>query len=99
MPDEDPPVPPAALPEGVSLSLPPTADREEAAAIAVAVGAHLRDQAAAAAAAAEGDDEQAWEGRRWSFGGRVWATQQREVRVPRDAPTDAWTAAGRSDRM
>jgi hypothetical protein len=85
------------LPEGASLSLPPAADREEAAAIAVAVGAHLQDQAAAAAAEAEA--EAGWEGRRWAFAGRVAATQQREVRVATDAPADAWTAAARSDRF
>jgi hypothetical protein len=85
------------LPEGASLSLPAAADREEAAAIAAAVGAHLQDQAAAAAAEAEA--EAGWEGRRWAFAGRVAATQQREVRVSTDAPDDAWTAAARSDRF
>ena len=79
------------------LSLPPTADASEAAAIAAAVGAHLRDQATAAAAA--GDDEKSWDGERWSFTGRVEALQGRTVRVPRDAPANAWSAAGRTDRF
>ena len=83
------------LPGDVALSLPADADREEAAAIAAAVGAHLHDQAAAAAAESEADG---WEGRRWAFGGRVEVTQEQRVRVPTNAPTDAWTASGRTDR-
>lgn len=78
------------------ITLPPDADASEAAAIAAAVGAHLRDQEAAAAAA---DDEETWDDRRWSFAGRVDALQGRTVRVPRDAPTNAWSAAGRTDRF
>lgn len=82
------------------LALPDDADDAEAAAIAVAVAAHLRDQeAAAAAAAAEGDAEPTWEGERWSFAGRVDTLQNRTVRVPTDAPRDAWSAAGRTDRF
>lgn len=84
----------ADLPDDVSLSVPAEADREEAAAIAAAVGAHLRDQAAAGGAGAAG-----WEGRRWAFAGTVELTQEQRVRVPTDAPTDAWAAAGRSDRF
>lgn len=78
------------------LTLPPDADAREAAAIAAAVGAHIRDQEAAAAAAA---DEETWDGERWSFAGRVERLQRRTVRVPGDAPTDAWSAAGRTDRF
>lgn len=78
------------------LSLPADADAAEAAAIAAAVGAHLRDQEAAAAAA---DEEETWQEKRWSFAGRVQSLQGRTVRVPRDAPTNAWSAAGRTDRF
>lgn len=78
------------------LTLPPDADEREAAAIAAAVGAHLRDQEVAAAAAGE---EETWDGARWSFAGRVERLQGRTVRVPRTAPTDAWSAAGRTDRF
>ena len=83
------------------LSIPDDAGDDEAAAIAAAVAAHLRDgeRAAAAAAAAEADDEPDWEGKRWSFAGRVDRLQNRSVRVPVDAPTDPWTAAGRADRF
>ena len=84
------------LREGVDLSLPPDASREEAAAIAVAVGAHLHDRAAAAAAETETGG---WEGRRWAFAGRVEMTQEQRVRVPTNAPTDAWAASGRTDRF
>lgn len=87
--------------EGVALaealSLPDDADDAEAAAIAAAIGAHLRDQAAAAAAAA--DEEASWDGKRWSFAGRVENIQGRTTRVPANAPTDAWSAAGRTDRF
>ena len=52
----------------------------------------------------DADDEEAaadrgWKGRRWRFRGRVDALQRRRVRVPTEAPRDAWTAAGRTDRL
>lgn len=78
------------------LTLPPGADASEAAAIAAAVGAHLRDQEVAAAAS---DGEETWFGRRWSFAGRVEQLQSRTVRVPSNAPRSAWSAAGRTDRF
>lgn len=78
------------------LTLPPDADASEAAAIAAAVGAHLRDQEVAAAAS---DEEEMWSGRRWSFAGRVERLQSRTVRVPSNAPRSAWSAAGRTDRF
>ncbi|MFC7076334.1 acc operon protein [Haloarcula halophila] len=79
----------------------PDASTEEAAAIAVAIGAHLadRERAAAAAAAATAQSEESWDGEEWAFSERVSATQQRHVRVPGETPTDPWTAAGRTDRM
>ncbi|OIB57117.1 hypothetical protein [Natrialba sp. SSL1] len=87
-----------SLPSGVELELPADADDEEAAAIVAAIGAHLHDQARAAAAAAA-QTEETWDGKRWSFAGRVRAQQGDDVRVPKSAPTDAWTAAGRTDRF
>jgi hypothetical protein len=78
--------------------LPEDADSGEAAAIAAALGAHLRDEAAAAAEAAA-DEEPSWDGDRWRFAGRVSQLQHRDVRVPLGAPTDPWTAAGRTDRL
>ncbi|MDQ2071427.1 acc operon protein [Haloarcula sp. NS06] len=78
------------------------ASADEAAAIAVAIGAHLTDRqraAAAAAAAAAADDGDSWDGKQWSFSGRVEATQKRSVRVRADAPTDPWSAAGRAKRF
>jgi len=80
------------------LSIPDDADDTEAAAIAAAVAAHLRG-GELAAAAADTDDEDGWEGRRWSFAGRVDRLRGRSVRVPTTAPTDPWTAAGRADRF
>ena len=76
------------------MDLPDDADDEEAAAIAAAVHAHV---------SADDEEETAsdrgWEGRRWRFRGRVDALQRRRIRVPTAAPRDAWTAAGRTDRL
>ena len=80
------------------LSIPDDAGDEEAAAIAAAVGAHLRDVERAATAAAA-DADPSWQGKRWAFAGRIEASQGRSVRVPENAPTDAWSAAGRTDRF
>lgn len=80
----------------VELDVPDDATDEEAAAIAAAIGSHLHDLALAAAAAADG--EETWDGRRWAYAGRIRAQQHRHVRVPLDAPTDPWSAAGRTDR-
>ncbi len=81
-----------------NIRIPDDATDEEAAAIAAAIGAHLRAQEAAAAAA-ESDREESWGGKRWSFAGRLRGLQGRAGRVPADAPTDAWTASGRTDRF
>lgn len=86
---------PSDLPARLTLS--GDADEREAAAIAAAISAHLRDQAAAAAAAES--EAQGWEGKRWGFAGRVASLQGRTVRVRDGTPTDAWRAAGRADRL
>lgn len=78
------------------LTLPPDADPSEAAAIAAAVGAHLRDTEAAAAAAS---DEETWDEKRWAFAGKVENLQGRRLRIPQGAPTNGWAAAGRTDRF
>ncbi len=86
--------------EAGTLSIPPTATPAEAAAIAAAVGAHLRDQQMAAlAAAAASDGDITWDGRRWEFAGRIEGLSGVSRRVPREAPTDEWTAAGRMERL
>jgi hypothetical protein len=78
----------------------PDADPAEAAAIAAAIGAHVRDrEVAAAASAGEDDDSAEWTGNRWRFAGRVEATSRRQVDVPTYAPTEGWRAAGRADRF
>ncbi|WP_277553053.1 acc operon protein [Halobaculum limi] len=81
------------------LTLPDDADAEETAAIVAAVGAHVRDSEAAAAAAATDDGAETWDGKRWAFAGRLDALQGRAARTPENAPTDAWTASGRTDRF
>ncbi|MFC5366389.1 acc operon protein [Salinirubrum litoreum] len=82
-----------------ALSIPDDADSDEAAAIAAVVGAHLRDQAALAAAS-EGEAVETWTEKKWTFAGRIDGLQgRRSVRVPDGAPTDAWTASGRTDRF
>ncbi|GAB7009650.1 hypothetical protein [Halorubrum trueperi] len=89
---------PAARGSLAGLAIPDDADDAEAAAIAAAVAAHLRDGELAAAAAVE-DEDDGWDGKRWSFGDRINRLQSRSVRVPTDAPTDPWTAAGRTGRF
>lgn len=74
------------------MLVPEDADEDEAAAIVAALSTYLREQ---------DTDEEApsWEGKRWAFAGRIAALQGRTVRVPTDAPTDAWAASGRTGRM
>ena len=80
------------------LSIPDDAGDDEAAAIAAAVAAHLRDGELAAAAAANEADDGRDEGS-WALAGRIDRLHRRRVRVPADAPADPWTAVGRSDRF
>nr|WP_158058846.1 acc operon protein [Halorussus halophilus] len=80
----------------MNLTLPDNASEEEAAAIAAAIGAHLRDQELAAQ---EGEEEETWDGKRWAFAGKLRGLQGRAGRVPTSAPTDAWSASGRTDRF
>lgn len=81
--------------EDLNLTIPPDASEEEAAAIVAAINVHLREQEVAAAAE---DGEPDWNGKRWQFAGRMAGLQNRDVRVPTNAPTDAWSAAGRTTR-
>jgi len=87
-----------ATPALAGLSISDDAGDDEAAAIAAAVAAHLRDGELAAAAAAS-DGEEGREEDRWGLADRIDRLHRRRVRVPVDAPTDPWTAAGRSDRF
>lgn len=80
------------------LTVPDDADESEAAAIAAAVAAHVRDGELAAAAAAAGAEE-TWDGKRWAFAGRLRRVSGRSARVPDGAPTNAWIAAARADRF
>jgi hypothetical protein len=80
----------------------PDASDEEAAAIVAVLRAQLDAEAAARESAdEESEDEriESWDGRRWAFDGRIQSLQQRSGRAPRCAPTDPWTASGRSDRF
>jgi hypothetical protein len=77
------------------LDIPDDADEDEAAAIAAVIRSHMRAQEASAE---EEDVEPEWSGNRWRFTGRVNSLQNRMVRVPTDAPRNAWSAAGRTDR-
>ena len=83
----------------VAAALPADASADEAAAVAVAIGAHMTDQERAAAAAAAASGEETWRGKEWSFSNRIRDTQKRHVDVRDEAPTDPWSAAGRTDRM
>jgi len=90
----------AALVDAIAEQL-DDATADEAAAVAVAIGAHLTDRqrAAAAAAAAATGEGAGWDGKQWSFSARVDETQKRHVRIRSESPTDPWSAAGRTDRM
>lgn len=69
------------------------ATREESAAVAAALAAHLDTEE-------HGKPEpETWTGRRFQFAGRLSALLGDTRRVPCDAPTDEWTAAGRADRF
>ena len=81
------------------LDVPADASPEEAAAIASAIGAHLTDRERAAAADAASTDDVTWQGGQWAFAAKVESTGGCSIRVPRSAPTDGWTAAGRADRF
>jgi hypothetical protein len=80
------------------IDLPEDADEDETAAIAAAVNAYVRAQMAVAADE-DASDDRGWADRRWSYAGRIGDVQRRRVRVPRYAPTDPWTASGRTRRM
>ena len=75
------------------------ADADEAAAVAAAIGAHLRDRERLAAAAAADDEDPGWTGRKWQFADRLARGDGSTVRVPDGTPTDPWAAAGRVDRL
>ena len=74
----------------------PDPSDDETAAIAAALGTYLGDRERAAADESEGPS---WDGERWRFAGRLRALGRRPVRVSSDAPTDPWSAAGRTDRL
>jgi len=74
------------------------ADEDEAAAVMAAIAAYIRDLEIATAAA--GEETESWDGKRWAFAGRIASIDGgTNRRVPRSAPTDAWTASGRRDRF
>ncbi|WP_050048856.1 hypothetical protein [Halanaeroarchaeum sulfurireducens] len=76
---------------------PEDADDEEAAAIAAAIGAYLTDRERAAASSES--SESSWEGRQWSFAAKLGAVNRCPDRIPTSAPTNLWTASGRSERF
>ncbi len=80
----------------LAAAIPDDAENDEAAAIAAALGTYLADHERAAASESE---EPSWDGERWRFAGRLAALGRLPVRVPLDAPTDPWSAAGRTDRL
>ena len=80
------------------LEISDSATSAEAAAIAAAVGVYLdAERTGADAGETAGDD--AWDGDRWRFRGRIEALQSRSVRVPDGAPTEPWRAAGRAEQF
>ena len=88
---------PAEQPTDGSLTVADGATADETAAIAAAIGAHVRDRRVATLAASERatEGDEGWDGDRWQFAGRVEGLTGHIRRAPRGAPTDGWTAAGR----
>lgn len=79
------------------LRIPADASPDEAAAITAAVERWLA--AEAEATGSETPSAESWDGRRFAFAGRLVKLTDEPVRVPNGAPTDPWTAAGRSERF
>lgn len=76
------------------LDIPDDADADEAAAITAVVRMLLAEAETEAACDGESTSPDSWR-----LAGRIAALQTRRVRVPRDAPRDEWTAAGRTKRF
>jgi len=76
------------------LRVPAGATSREAAAITAALDSYLREERDS-----PGDSGETWDGKRFAFAGRTEALTGIPRRVPRGAPTDKWTAAGRADRF
>ncbi|ERH09372.1 MAG: hypothetical protein J07HX64_01125 [halophilic archaeon J07HX64] len=70
------------------------ATRAESAAVAAALAVYLDDWGDDT-----GTDTETWDGKRFQFAGRIAGLTGCARRVPRGAPTDEWTAAGRADRF
>jgi len=70
------------------------ATRAESAAVAAALAVYLDEERNDT-----GADPESWDGKRFQFAGRIAGLTGCARRVPRDAPTDEWTAAGRADRF
>ncbi|MFT4949600.1 MAG: hypothetical protein ACI9CA_001740 [Natronomonas sp.] len=87
--------PAVEVPGGGTLSLPADATAAEAAAIAVAVGAHLQDRQTAALAAAEATEGDDRAPRGWAFAGRREALTGTPGRTTGAEPTDRWAVAAR----
>jgi hypothetical protein len=77
------------------FEIPATATTAEAAAIAAAVSAHVRDQRAAAAAAEDGQEED----RPWEMAARRERLRGSPGRPPAGAPGDDWTAVTRLEGL
>jgi hypothetical protein len=79
--------------DNISEIVPQDADIEEATAIVAAVSTHLEEQRS------KDEGAPSWQGDRWQFAGRIEALFQRSLQVPAGAPTYAWTASSRTDRI
>ncbi len=99
-PSETDPAAADSAPPLAGLSIPDDASDAEAAAIAAAVGAHLRD--GELAAAADDDATGGRDGTEWALAGRIErlrGRRDRPVRIPPEAPADPWCATARRDRF
>jgi len=71
---------------------PASANPQETAAIVAALAEYLGEERG-------GEPADSWDGKRFRFAGRLDGLTGQARRVPRGAPTDEWTAAGRIDRF
>jgi len=74
-----------------------SASAHETAAIAAALAEYLEEREEPESESAT--EPETWDGKRFAFAGRIAGLTGRARRVPRGAPTDNWTAAGRTDRF
>jgi len=73
------------------------ATSQELAAIAIALDNYIQSEKHESQDSNE--SAESWDGKRFAYAGRIEALTGTARRVPRSAPTDNWTAAGRLENL